>query len=198
MNTTPPPSLPPAQPENNGHSRNWKSILEEKLVWLVLTSLAAGAVGAMGVWSFFRNEVKTAVDDEVRKRVSESINTSAIPAGAFVLFASACPEKEWEDVSRTFSGRYIYIDQNVTNGVTTLNADGSHLHDGGAHPHMSVTGTGTITGGHERAGSKDSHAAHKDDKVQFTGSAAADGSGHTHNGGTHDHNLVAFRLCKKK
>lgn len=197
----PPPSIDPSGSAENAPagSDSWASKLERNVIWLVLTAMVAGAVGAMAVWSFFRSEVKSAIDDEVKSQLSKGLGASAIPKGAFLLFATACPEADWDDVSASFHGRYIYVDQNVTNGATIVNADGSHAHTGGAHPHTTVTGVSSKLGEGERSGTQDQrHAAHKDNTVTFTGAAAPDGSAHTHDGGVHDHNRISLRLCKKR
>jgi hypothetical protein len=191
------PRSPSPQPSDPA-PKKWKEIFEQHIAWVMLSVLISGAIGAIGFQRFMKSEIAERVGTEVDSKIKNALETAFIPAGAFLLSSTACPKNGWDDVTASFDGRYLFIDNRVASGALPGEGDGSHQHEGGMHPHNIVTGSSSPLGGGERSGNKEQRdSAHKDNVVSFRGSAFPEGSAHIHTGGAHQHRYIAMRLCKK-
>lgn len=172
--------------------------LERSLVWFALGLLVAGAISAVAFQKFVADRVKAEIQSPdvlalIAKNAAE-VKAVSLPKGTILLYGGRCPT-EWEDLTSTFSGRYIFVDESAIESLRTYEDDGSHNHDGGTHSH-DVTGRTGRLGGGERRGGENRDAAHMNNTTTITGTAHPENSGHTHSGGKHQHRRIGLRLCK--
>lgn len=123
------------------------------------------------------------------------ILSARLPTGSFILIERRCPGRQFQDVTDQFNGRLIFVDIGVQGAPTTTDGDGSHTHSGGEHIHQ-VEGTTSPLGGGQRKGTlgSDTTVPHERTTLRVSGTAVS--TGHSHQGGAHQHSAVGFRLCK--
>ena len=160
------------EPDNSARSAStpseaWKQRIEKNLIWFALGLLTAGAIGAISFLAFLSSQIRQQLQTpEVRALIREQLPVNlAVPKGALVLFAQACPAG-WEDFTPLLDQRYVMFDQTVTDSVKQYEGDGSHTHTGGLHSHVVVGKTAALGGG-ERSGNRDRHAAHMTNVVDL-------------------------------
>ncbi|MCX7111369.1 MAG: hypothetical protein NTX45_14825 [Proteobacteria bacterium] len=177
-------------------------------LWWAITVVVAVAFTAVGstvtTIAWLRSEVKTTMtSSEAVESLAKEIEKvrpqwkgKAVPAGAILIFGEKCPDT-YTDISGSYDGRYILVDNSITATPKTIDADGSHEHNlgDGEHSHP-VTGSTSALGKGEHMGSDGRDAPNHETVLSVSGTAGPTGSSHKHAGGVHEHKRVGVRLCR--
>ncbi len=177
-------------------------------LWWVITvvvAVAFTAVGStVGTLAWLRSEVKTTmVSSEAVENLAKEIEKvrpqwkgKAVPAGAILIFGEKCPDS-YTDISSSYDGRYVWVDNSISATPKTFDTDGFHEHNAGDGEHTHhVTGSTSPLSNGEHIGSGGRDAPNRETVLSVTGTAVPTGSDHKHTGGAHEHKRVGVRLCR--